>query len=434
MTRFRVLRLALVGLGCALLVGCAQSQTGSPLSGLWPSWLGGPRQPEAKSELLASGASQSQSRPGPVPSTVTTAGGALGSELALARLLERRGETGQAGRIYAACLGKEPRNPTAHHRLGVIAAKEGRFPDAEDHLQQARRLGPPNAELLSDLGYVYYLQHRLPEAEQTLNEALALEPKHQAACNNLGLVLGAQGRFAESLAVFKQVNSEGEAYANLAYVLAQRGEFQRSEDAYLHALTLDNRLQTAAAAMLQVAQRRRAHSAEKVADQVPPPARRERSGPTDADALVQITEGREVPGPRNLSGPMATGAPGQEVPAYRTAAAPVARGDAPPLHEQGMPGAEYDHRMSPGDNIPQPERIVRLPPTEGPYSAPNFRAPGTTSPVAPASFEVLVSDGHVGPASASPWPPEQRPRNTGMDRLGDGPAETTASRPVFDRR
>ncbi len=411
MTRYRVLRLALLGLGCAFLLGCAQTQTGSPLSGLWPSWLAGPRQPETKA----------------------TPKGGMESELALARLLERRGDTEQAARIYGVCLSKDPRNAQAHHRLGVIAAREGRFPDAEEHLQQARRLGRPDAELLSDLGYVYYLQHRLPEAEQTLNEALALEPKHQAACNNLGLVLGAQGRFSESLAVFKQVNSEGEAYANLAYVLAQRGEFQRSEEAYLHALTLDNRLQAAAAAMLQVAQRRRAQSAEKVAGQTPPPVRSERPGPTGAEALVQISEGREIPGPRNLPGPGPTSAPGQDAFAYRTAAAPLARGDAPPLREQGIPGAEYDHRMSPGDNIPQPERIVRLPPTEGPYAAPHFRAPGTTSPVAPASFEVLVSDGHVGPASASPWPPEQRPRDTGLGQ-GARSTETTASRPVIDRR
>jgi len=177
----------------------------------------------------------------------------------MGRLCERRGETEQARQLYEAYLEKNPPHVLPHHRLGVIAAQQGRFADAEEHFIAARQLGPAGVELLCDLGYAYYIQHRLPEAEQVLRQALAQDPRHHATSNNLGLVLGEQGRFAESLALFRQVGSEAEAYANLGYLLAMSGRLQEAEDAYLYALTLDGSLKAAAGALVQVAQRRQTH-------------------------------------------------------------------------------------------------------------------------------------------------------------------------------
>jgi len=192
--------------------------------------------------------------------TGTPNGGPLDSRLALARLCERRGQIEQAKRLYQAYLDNNPPLVLPHHRLGVIAAREGRFAEAEEHFRIAGQLAPPSADLLCDIGYAYYLQHRLPEAEQVLNRALAQDPKHRATLNNLGLVLGAQGRFADSLAMFRQVGSEAEAHANLGYVLAMSGKLKEAQDAYLRALTLDGRLKAAAGALVQVAQRRQTHA------------------------------------------------------------------------------------------------------------------------------------------------------------------------------
>ncbi len=179
--------------------------------------------------------------------------------LAFARLQERRGQADQAKKMYTSLVRRNPNNPAPYHRLGVLAAEEGRYAEAEEFLRQAWQLGPPSAELLTDLGYLYYLQHRLPEAETTLREAIRLDATHGPAHVNLGLVAGAQGRYEESLAEFRRgTGGEAEAQANLAYVMAQRGDLEQSEKAYLRALTLDNELREAAEAMLQVAQRRQA--------------------------------------------------------------------------------------------------------------------------------------------------------------------------------
>ena len=181
------------------------------------------------------------------------------SQLALARLCERRNEDESATQLYNAMLEKRPNDPRPHHRLGVLAVRAGNFAQAEEHFGKAQSLTPPTAELLSDIGYSFYLQHRMPEAESTLREALRLEPTHQAAINNLALVLGRQGRFQESMELFKRTNNEAEAYANLAYVLAQNGQLAQAKEMYLRALTLDNRMRAAAQAMLQVNDRAEMH-------------------------------------------------------------------------------------------------------------------------------------------------------------------------------
>lgn len=192
------------------------------------------------------------------------------SQLAMARLLERRGEIPQAEQFYRAILAANPNCAMAHHRLAVVLARQARFEEVEKHLLAAEQLGTTSADLFNDLGYAYYLQQRLPEAEQALRRALQQDPRHDAATTNLGLVLGTQGRYDEALALFKQTGSEAEAYANLAYVFAQTGRLQQAEETYLKALTLDSELRVAAKAMLQVAERRRALHALAARENRPP--------------------------------------------------------------------------------------------------------------------------------------------------------------------
>ena len=75
------------------------------------------------------------------------------SELALARLSERRGQPEHAERLYQRLVEKDPQNPAPYHRLGVMRAEQGRFQEANEQFDQALRLAPSNATLLSDVGY-----------------------------------------------------------------------------------------------------------------------------------------------------------------------------------------------------------------------------------------------------------------------------------------
>ena len=181
----------------------------------------------------------------------------LDPALAIARLTERQGDPGDAKRQYLRYIEKHPEHPVPHHRLGVMAAKEAKYEEAEARFTKAAQLSKPSAELLSDLGYLYYLQSRMPEAERLLRQASQLEPSNQTVHNNLALVLGAKGNFDESLRNFRRVNEEGQARANLAYSLSQNGQLDNARAEYLNALTLDNQLNNAAKALLQVEEARK---------------------------------------------------------------------------------------------------------------------------------------------------------------------------------
>jgi Flp pilus assembly protein TadD len=247
-------KLALVvGLGFVLLGGCANFK-----------WKGSDNSMDAASKKEAAADLDPASLTGPSKGESDVQGGKKASQnptrkwegqFALAHLSESRGEDQQAESAYRELLKLEPKDARIHHRLGVMELKKGNFTQAEECFAEAKTLAPPNAELLSDIGYCYYLQQKLPEAEKVLRDALKIDSTYETAVNNLALVLGRQGRYQESKELFLRTNSESETYANLGYVLAQNGETAKAKQMYLRALTLDNKMQVAAKALLQIEER-----------------------------------------------------------------------------------------------------------------------------------------------------------------------------------
>ena len=53
----------------------------------------------------------------------------------------------------------------AHRRIASALDRLGRFPQAEEHYQKARKLAPRDARVWNDAGYSYYLQGRWNDAE-----------------------------------------------------------------------------------------------------------------------------------------------------------------------------------------------------------------------------------------------------------------------------
>ena len=179
------------------------------------------------------------------------------SKMSLARLSERHGQADSARDIYKVILRKYPNLQAAHHRIGIVYARQSQFKDAEHHLSKALELGPTTPELLTDVGYLYYLQDRLGDAEATYRRALEINPNHKPAHNNLAIALGEQGRYDDSLKEFRLAVNEAQAIANLAFIQSQAGDEELATQNYHRALALDSNVKPAAEALVQMAARQR---------------------------------------------------------------------------------------------------------------------------------------------------------------------------------
>ena len=169
----------------------------------------------------------------------------------VARLLERNGKYEEARRGYLEILTLQSHAPSLH-RLGVTAIRQNRLDAGLDHLSKAIAAGHPSAELLGDFGYGLMLKGDLPAAESTLRDAVALNPSQERNVNNLAITVGKQGRLRESLQLFRQVNNEPEALANLAFLQAQAEDLDKAKANYSRALELDPELKIAAIGLMEV--------------------------------------------------------------------------------------------------------------------------------------------------------------------------------------
>jgi Tfp pilus assembly protein PilF len=177
----------------------------------------------------------------------------LESQLAMARLCERRGENEQARGIYQQILSEAPNHPDAVHRLAVVFTRENQRAEARQYFAEAAKLLPNSAEVNNDRGYLHLLEGEYPAAEQAFRKATELKPNFTAAWTNLGLALGYQDKHDEAFAVFlRATNSPGEAHCNLAFVFAQQMKLAEAQKHYRQALVHDPNLKIAAEGLLQV--------------------------------------------------------------------------------------------------------------------------------------------------------------------------------------
>lgn len=195
--------------------------------------------------------------------------------LSLARLHERQKKTAEAIKLYENVLEQDPQNALAHHRLGVVMAAHGEFEDAHKHFAVALSSGRPSAELLNDVGYVYYLQSDFPSAEARFREALRVDIQSKQARTNLGLALGFQQRFEESLDQFQRAGSEADAYNNLAFVQSQLGHVDLAVASYHRSLNLNPQQRPAAEALVQLTKAQNKEQSLAAAGTSQPPTRGE---------------------------------------------------------------------------------------------------------------------------------------------------------------
>jgi Tfp pilus assembly protein PilF len=140
----------------------------------------------------------------------------------------------------------------AHRRIASALDRLGQFRQSEAHYQKARKLAPKDPKVWNDAGYSAYLQGRWDDAERSLRTALKLAPGDARIRTNLGMTLGAAGKTEEALSLLSANQGDAVGHANLGYLLASTGQYQRARQEYQAALSIRPDLPLARRALAQL--------------------------------------------------------------------------------------------------------------------------------------------------------------------------------------
>ena len=119
--------------------------------------------------------------------------------------LRETGQDAAASQVYQGML-HGPQAASAWHGLGLIAAGNRRYAEAEKDLLQATRLEPVNVTYLNDLGYARLAAGDTVSAHQPLAEAAELEPGNTKVVSNLALWASLQGDDTQADAIMQRAN------------------------------------------------------------------------------------------------------------------------------------------------------------------------------------------------------------------------------------
>ncbi len=171
----------------------------------------------------------------------------------VARANEKEGQLAKAESGYRELCEAKPDVARHHQRLGVVLTRMGQRDAGIAELERARQLEPQNTGILNDLGYAHLQTGDSANAAKLFKKALELDPQSKRANNNLALALGYEGDLKESFRMFQNTLPEADALSNLGYVATQSGNKELAVKAYSRALTLEPDKQSAAEALTQIA-------------------------------------------------------------------------------------------------------------------------------------------------------------------------------------
>lgn len=171
----------------------------------------------------------------------------------VARANEKDGQLAKAETGYRGLCEAKPEVARNHQRLGVVLTRMGQREAGIAELERARQLEPQNTSILNDLGYAHLQTGDSASAAKLFRKALELDPQSKRANNNLALALGYEGDLKESFRIFQNTLPEADALSNLGYVATQSGNKELAVKAYSRALTLEPDKKSAAEALSQIA-------------------------------------------------------------------------------------------------------------------------------------------------------------------------------------
>jgi tetratricopeptide (TPR) repeat protein len=110
-----------------------------------------------------------------------------------------------AEREFKRAIELDPQSVRAHHWYATYLFGMGRFPEAIDQIEQARRLDPSSNTILADKGFLLWYAGRKNEGTAILMQIESTEPSLSSTHAYLGGIYWHQKDYAKSLAEYRRV-------------------------------------------------------------------------------------------------------------------------------------------------------------------------------------------------------------------------------------
>ncbi len=130
----------------------------------------------------------------------------------------------------------------SHKEIAKLYFDEGRYTEALQELELAKKTDKCDAETFNLFGLVYMTKKDFAKAEEALQEAIKLDPSFSEAYTNLGALRMLQGKYQEAISYFEKAISNPLyvnihlALTNLGWAYYQLGDKEKALDYLQRAL------------------------------------------------------------------------------------------------------------------------------------------------------------------------------------------------------
>lgn len=115
-----------------------------------------------------------------------------------------QGKKVEAKAQFEAMVKEFPQLSGPYANLGLMAARDGKWEDAENWMGQAVERNPKNAKVLNQMGWIQRQQGKFSEAESRYLAAIEANPKFEDAYLNLGILYDVyMGKFDKAVAYYQ---------------------------------------------------------------------------------------------------------------------------------------------------------------------------------------------------------------------------------------
>jgi predicted TPR repeat methyltransferase len=166
----------------------------------------------------------------------------LEEAVALAILLQKNEQLGEARELYRRVLETAPNHPDALHYAGVLAHQQGQSDEAVALIERSLALAPGRADCHNNLGIIFQSTGKLQAAIDAYQQAIAIDPGHANAHSNLGVLLRATGKPLEAETAYRTAihlnPGHIDAYTNLGILLNALKRPREAAECYCKVITL----------------------------------------------------------------------------------------------------------------------------------------------------------------------------------------------------